>query len=133
MTKVVINRCYGGFGLSKKAYDWLIQHGVPVRKYSDGDDDQVMVIFDREMTPQGEDDLNDLYYKYRTEMDRYWDGWTRQNRTHHLVVGVVEALGSEANGRHADLRVVEVPDDVEWHIDEYDGIENVAEDHRTWE
>jgi len=24
-----------------------------------------------------------------------------------------------------------VPDDVKWHIHEYDGLEHVAEDHRT--
>lgn len=28
MTKVVINQCYGGFTLSKKAIDWLEEHGV---------------------------------------------------------------------------------------------------------
>lgn len=130
MTKIVINRCYGGFGLSKKAYEWLIQHGIPIHKYSDENDGQV--IFDRELTPKGEDDLNDFYYKHNGQFARYWDVWTRENRTHDLVVGVVEALGSEANGPHADLKVVEVPDDVKWHIDEYDGIEHVAEDHRTW-
>jgi hypothetical protein len=27
---------------------------------------------------------------------------------------------------------VEIPGDVSWHIGEYDGVEWVAEDHRTW-
>ncbi len=31
--KVVINRCYGGFGLSDLAYKKLIEYGVSVRKY----------------------------------------------------------------------------------------------------
>ena len=53
-------------------------------------------------------------------------------RSHQDVVEVVELLGSLANGDHAELRVVEIPDDVQWHIAEYDGIEWVAEDHRTW-
>ena len=30
-----------------------------------------------------------------------------------------------------DLRVVEIPDDVEWYISEYDGLEHIAEG-RTW-
>jgi hypothetical protein len=30
------------------------------------------------------------------------------------------------------LRIVEIPDGVEWHISEYDGIEHIAENHRTW-
>lgn len=31
--KLVINGCYGGFGLSDKAYEKLAEWGVPVRKY----------------------------------------------------------------------------------------------------
>ena len=32
----------------------------------------------------------------------------------------------------AELRVIKIPDDVKWYIDEYDGMEWVAEIHRTW-
>ena len=49
----------------------------------------------------------------------------------HLV-RVVEELGDAANGTCARLQVVDVPDDVEWQIDEYDGAEWVAEKHRRW-
>jgi hypothetical protein len=49
------------------------------------------------------------------------------------LVKVVEELGEAANGKYADLKVVEVPGDVEWQIAEYDGLEWVAEQHRTWE
>jgi hypothetical protein len=45
---------------------------------------------------------------------------------------VIEALGDRADDVHAELRVVEVPDDVNWVIEEYDGLEWVAEVHRTW-
>jgi hypothetical protein len=31
------------------------------------------------------------------------------------------------------LLIVEVPADVDWYIEEYDGLEWVAEKHRTWE
>ena len=49
------------------------------------------------------------------------------------LVRVVECLGSEqASGRCAYLEVIEIPDDVEWEIMEYDGMEWVAEKHRTW-
>jgi hypothetical protein len=30
-------------------------------------------------------------------------------------------MGDEANGRFSELKVVDIPDDVEWQIDEYDG------------
>jgi cytosine/adenosine deaminase-related metal-dependent hydrolase len=49
----------------------------------------------------------------------------------HLIEAV-EKLGKKANGRFADLHVVEIPDDVEWDIEEYDGNEWIAEKHRTW-
>jgi len=51
-------------------------------------------------------------------------------RTDPVLVELVENF--EVDGECADLEVVEVPDDVEWHIEEYDGHEWVAENHRTW-
>ena len=32
----------------------------------------------------------------------------------------------------AELAIVEIPDGIEWEIDDYDGIETIAETHRTW-
>jgi len=49
-----------------------------------------------------------------------------------VLVKIVEDLGAEANGGYAKLKVVEIPDDVDWFIDAYDGKEWVAEKHRTW-
>lgn len=48
------------------------------------------------------------------------------------LVKVIKTLGEEVNGEHADLKVVEIPEDVKWFISEYDGNEHVAEKHRTW-
>lgn len=48
------------------------------------------------------------------------------------LVRVVEELGEEANGRFAKLKIVEVPDGVEWEIKDYDGWETVEETHRSW-
>ena len=48
------------------------------------------------------------------------------------LIQVVEELGEKANGRHAYLKIVEIPDDVQWEISEYDGAEWVSEKHRTW-
>lgn len=140
--KVVINTCYGGFGLSNKAYEKLIEWGVPVQKYTKEERDPKThliipqpangekVIFDRELTPKGTDDLNDLYYKYTH--DRYWEIWLSSERSHPLLIRVVEELGAEANGSYAELKVVEIPDNVEYEIAEYDGQEHIAERHRTW-
>lgn len=48
------------------------------------------------------------------------------------LIQVVEELGDAANGFAADLKIVDIPDDVDWYIEEYDGNEWVAERHRTW-
>lgn len=48
------------------------------------------------------------------------------------LVTVVQALGEDASGPYARLKIVTIPDEVNWTIMEYDGIEWVAEVHRTW-
>jgi DNA-directed RNA polymerase beta subunit len=49
-----------------------------------------------------------------------------------ILVDIVETMGEKSFGSFAELKVVEIPNDVEWQIDEYDGAEWVAEVHRTW-
>jgi hypothetical protein len=48
------------------------------------------------------------------------------------LIKIVRDLKEQANGSCAELKIVEVPPDVEWQIEEYDGNEWVAEKHRTW-
>jgi len=50
-----------------------------------------------------------------------------------VLVRVVDELGGDAaGGAAADLKVVTIPADVSWTIQDYDGLEWVAERHRTW-
>lgn len=129
--KVVINACFGGFGISDAAYEKLIEWGIPVRGYVEERDPETKlfktqpseVIFDRKLSQEGE---------MFSLMGRYWENWLRENRSHPLLIRVVEELGDAANGRFAVLRIVEIPNNVEWEIDEYDGNEHVAEKHRIW-
>jgi hypothetical protein len=53
-------------------------------------------------------------------------------RNNPILVEIVEQLGESADGRYAELKVVDIPDDVQWHIDEYDGWETIHENHRVW-
>lgn len=48
------------------------------------------------------------------------------------LVRVVEELRGEANGHCAELKVVAIPDEVQWEIRKTDGVEHVSEVHRTW-
>ncbi len=125
--KVVINVCYGGFGLSQLACEKLIERGWPV------------VMSSVEGHPHGDraiidfsDDKPTLRMCGRYSVSiryRYEDAF----RTDEDLVAVVEELGSKAaSGEYAKLGIVEVPDGVSWTIEDYDGMEYIAEAHRTW-
>lgn len=60
------------------------------------------------------------------------DFYDHQKRNDPRLIEVVEKLGKRANGDCAELKVVTIPDDVDWEISEYDGVEHIAEKHRTW-
>jgi len=49
------------------------------------------------------------------------------------LIVVVEELQAEANGHCADLKIVSIPEDVQWEIRKTDGREHVSEVHRRWE
>lgn len=90
--RIVINSCYGGFGMSQQA---LI-------RYKELVGDVTTRVFD---IPR-----DDPY-----------------------LVQVVRELGEDAAGPYAELKILEIPADVNWEIEEYDGKEWVAERHRVWE
>ena len=48
------------------------------------------------------------------------------------LIEVIESLGNKADGFCANLKVVEIPDGIDWEIDEYDGLEKINEAHRSW-
>jgi hypothetical protein len=139
--KVAINACYGGFGLSDAAYEWLIREkGLPVRAYAEQERDPVTglyldqplndgeVLFDREASAASELDA-----EMSRMCGRFWEtGWLTEDRKNTMLIEVIEALGAAANGRFANLKIVDVPDDVEWQIEEYAGYEHVAQNHMTW-
>jgi hypothetical protein len=136
MTEVVINACFGGFGLSHdavmalaarkgiKLYVETAPNGlVPYHYFT--------VPPERYHALQAEIEKSNGDYKQLNEMNWYFSE-REIARDDPDLVAVVRELGAKANSRFADLRVVEVPDDVEWEIAEYDGSEHVAEKHRTW-
>lgn len=125
MTKLVINTCYGGFGLSHEAIlEYLKLKGKEVYCYKDG---QVL------------HDLHDALDMYLVE---YYTSEEPTNSNYFSeyeiprddldLITVVESLGSRSFGPYSELKIVEIPDDVEWEVNDYDGVEWVAEKHRIW-
>lgn len=75
--------------------------------------------------------LSEEAYKF---LGLEWDGYGYPNisREDARLVECVETLGSKACGLFAELKVIEIPDDVEYTIEHYGGIESVHEVHRVW-
>lgn len=134
--KLVINKCYGGFGLSVKGIQrWAELSGRPCYFFrllagrmlvsitaAEAEGEFCSHAYD--IPDPAVDMPHEDHQRYALNPD------TRRDNT--FLVQVVEELGAAANGRHAKLAVVEIPDDVDWTIEEYDGQEWVAERHRTW-
>jgi len=53
-------------------------------------------------------------------------------RTDLDLIKVISEMGAAANGTFSELAVVEIPDGIAWEIDDYDGMETVREQHRSW-
>lgn len=85
--KIVINVCYGGFGLSDAANSLLKSRGV---------------------------DIDNL------------------DRDSPELVAVVEKLKGRANDRFSKLKVIEIPDDTQWEIGDYDGVEYIYDKRFFW-
>jgi len=140
--RIVINDCYGGFGLSNEAVlRYLELSGIPVWNEAGT---SVLRGFKYWLVPPGPERMTDV-------SSEDWHNMSMQERQAHnqkydsqifnerdiarddpYLVQVVDELGSEAGGSHAKLKVVEIPGDVDWIIEEYDGNEWVAEKHRKW-
>jgi hypothetical protein len=102
--KIVINKRYGGFGLSKMALEaYASRKGINPGEWDD---------------------------RYNYFKDLYEHEITRNDAD---LIAVVESLGPLANGHAAELKIVEIPDGINWGIHSYDGMEHIYEEHRTWE
>jgi len=112
--QVLINKCYGGFGLS---------------------DDAIRRLFELKgwkCIEEKRDDTNTFFYKdVKSDESFFWE--TNLERNDPEMVQVVKEMGDKANGRFAELKIVDIPDDVRWYVEEYDGMESVHEEHRSWE
>lgn len=157
--KVVINRCFGGFSLSALAVKRMAElqgkecyffsscgpsGSLEMGKYfpislEQAEEDWLFSAFsvpDPEAATASDKDWHDMTMDERKAHNARYEAVSLSqrpdDRAHPLLVQVVEELGEKANGRCAELSVVEIPDGTDYEIDEYDGNEHIAEKHRTW-
>lgn len=138
MKKVILNKCYGGFDVSKKAYE------LYARKKG-------LNLFCYEMDTK---DFHNPMYKYATKENLFIQYFTKDfgncihisnedyekynlylredHREDPILIEVVEELGKKASGRLGELEIVEIPDDLEYVIDNYDGMETLHQKVREW-
>lgn len=139
MKEVVINKCYGGFGLSDKAHKRYAEiKGITIYpEPSTFGHINYYTVPAHERPPK----LDARQFGALSMEER--QAYNKRCASEHLydhdiprddaaLVQTVRELGKEASGRFASLKIVRIPDDIEWEIDEYDGLEHVAQVHETW-
>jgi len=141
MRKIVINDGFGGFGVSVGALKQLIDRGSQLVEKN-----TIAEFFgERGLRKEEWSEWKYGYQKHRMYTGLMKDGFVYtcgsrcpdNGRECPILIDLVEeatrkdTLG-EINGQCASLKVVEIPDDVDYEIEEYDGNEWVAEKHRVW-
>lgn len=124
MKKVVYNARYGGFGLSSDALYLMYKYGGPLKQIDFSEDDL-----------KGCKKISDSVFSYGDDIviltdsgyKMFWfDPYNVTNRSHPILIKVVEELGLEkASGPCAKLSIDVIPDSALYTISEYDGYESV--------
>ena len=108
--KIVINSSFGGFGLTdKELLAYASKKGIALyEKESKFSDD------------------GDFYTSPNFEQKSFFSRFAIE-RTDPCLIEVVEETNYPTS-----LKVVEIPDGIDWTIEEYDGMESIHEVHRSW-
>ena len=134
--QIVINACFGGFGLS---YDGMMAYakkkGIKLYAFVD---------------KRGKNGKRESFESYKNQKDPFTihysttplkngkydpDSYFRDDdikRDDPDLVAVVKELKEKANGNCAELKIITIPDGVKWEIDEYDGNEHAQECCQKW-
>lgn len=133
--KVILNKCFGGFSPSHEAYLlYAKKKGLPLYIYrqrtdlnfvklGEGKTDSLMFYFTKDygdyVIHNEVDWCDNLYLSY-------------EQRTDPTLIEVVEELGAKASSWWSKLVVVDIPDGMDYVIDNYDGLETLHEKVREW-
>ena len=129
--KIILNKCFGGFDVSKEAYMlYAKKKGLNLYQYASdftnfkkciykktNDETLFKNYFIKDMGDNIEIS-NEDYKKYHLYLDD-------EHRRDPILIEVIEELGDKASGRFGSLEVVEIPDNCYYKIDKYDGVETI--------
>ena len=110
--KIVINSDFGGFGLSDEG----------LREYGRRKGLNLVEKAGTNFT---------FFYENEIKEENFFSEHDLL-REDPVLVAIVEEMGEKSWNRFSALKVVEIPDGVDWYIEDYDGMEHIAERHRTW-
>lgn len=103
--KIVINVCFGGFSVSDKLMKAL-------------------------NLPSAQDNWNYL----DNETFNICSENPLAYRCYPPLIEAIEKIGNAStNGPFSNLKIIDIPDNVDWYIHEYDGYETIHEVHRIWQ
>lgn len=154
--KIVINKCYGGFSLSMEGVEMLAK--LQGRECYFFEMKGSKSIYKPSVYKPIEKTKNTLFFTafdipnpnklfsnknfhkmskeegeaYNLIFSKHYINCRPKDRTDKNLIKVVESLKEKANGSCAQLEIIDIPDGVEWEIQDYDGIERVVEKHRFW-
>lgn len=157
--KVVINKCYGGFGLSPRAVVriaeiqgrpcFLSQHKLIDGKFVDipstleeleggeyfifnAHDVPFEEVQDHQIADWASASMEERKASNEWSAAHSLDTGSSIDRSDPALIQAVEELGDKASGNYGKLKIVEIPDGTNYEIDEYDGMESIHEVHKSW-
>ena len=128
--KIILNKCFGGFDVSKEAYMlyakkkglnlYIYESEFKYGKFIYKKTNDTSIMNDYFIKDMGNNvEISDKNYK------KYLLYLNEKYRQDPTLIEVVEELKDKASGRFGDLKVVEIPDNCYYKIDEYDGVETI--------
>ena len=118
MVKVAVNKEHGGFSISQEVVDILKRKGVKCQFY----EGEISSFF------------NPKEYGYHIRNETFFLDKSLPYDAHRAFPPLIEAIeeAKDPNGKFAKIEIIDIPDDIEWYIDDYDGYETIRESHKTW-
>lgn len=157
--KVAINTCFGGFGLSPLGYKRYAELIGKTAYFFSSRDSNGKLSLDKHRAISVEEAADELMFTVFSvpnpneilNRNKDWNEMSLDERkasnelyssihfyahdmerTDPNLIKVIEELGDKSFGKCSKLEIIEIPDGVDYQVEEYDGNEHIAEKHRTW-